>query len=251
MKCVLAVLFSIVSSAAVAQTTGAANPNTDPTPPSVKDDVPPGGCMPIGLTASGEIVFPIQCKEFIERVRGPIAEQKPAAVEDKLPAKQSAAEQKPAALDDPTAIKRAAPEMIPPPADEKPPGKQSAAEQNPAVPDDKPAIKQSAEPTASVPEEKSAVQQSAVEQKPAAPEEKPSADPQAAVQQNAAAMDEKVATRQSDSATPDSGKPPSKPLETASLPKHPTSTSDCSHFRTYDRASGTYRGFDGRTRPCR
>jgi hypothetical protein len=32
--------------------------------------------MPIGLTASGEIVFPIQCKEFIERQRGKAVEQK-------------------------------------------------------------------------------------------------------------------------------------------------------------------------------
>jgi len=47
--------------------------------PSMKEDVPTAGCMPIGLTASGEIVFPIQCKE--ERQRGQAVEQKPAAVE--------------------------------------------------------------------------------------------------------------------------------------------------------------------------
>jgi hypothetical protein len=55
----------------------------------VKEDVPPGGCMPIGLTASGEIVFPIQCKEFIERQRGTTVQQKPAVVEEKATAKQS------------------------------------------------------------------------------------------------------------------------------------------------------------------
>ena len=37
--------------------------------------------MPIGLTASGEIVFPIQCKEFIERQRGQALEQKATALE--------------------------------------------------------------------------------------------------------------------------------------------------------------------------
>jgi hypothetical protein len=47
----------------------------------MKEDVPPGACMPIGLTASGEIVFPIQCKEFIERQRGKAVEHKPAAEE--------------------------------------------------------------------------------------------------------------------------------------------------------------------------
>jgi hypothetical protein len=57
----------------------------------MKGDVPPGGCMPIGLTASGEIVFPIQCREFIERQRGEAVEQNPAAVEEKPAAKQSEA----------------------------------------------------------------------------------------------------------------------------------------------------------------
>jgi hypothetical protein len=38
--------------------------------------------MPIGLTASGEIVFPIQCRELIERQRGKAVEQKPAAVDE-------------------------------------------------------------------------------------------------------------------------------------------------------------------------
>jgi hypothetical protein len=45
--------------------------------------------MPIGLTVSGEMVFPFQCKEFIERHRGKAVEQKPAAVEEKFAAKQS------------------------------------------------------------------------------------------------------------------------------------------------------------------
>jgi hypothetical protein len=65
------------------------NPSPAPAAPSVKEDVPPGGCMPIGLTASGEIVFPIQCKELIERQRGKAVEQKPAAIEEKPAAKQS------------------------------------------------------------------------------------------------------------------------------------------------------------------
>jgi hypothetical protein len=89
MKRLLALLLSVMSGAALAQTTGTVNPSPTPAEPSVKDDVPPGGCMPIGLTASGEIVFPIQCKEFIERRRGKAVEQKPAAVEEKPAAKQS------------------------------------------------------------------------------------------------------------------------------------------------------------------
>lgn len=69
------VLLTMMGGAALAQTTGTVNPNPAPAEPAVKQDVPPGGCMPIGLTASGEIVFPIQCKEFIDRERGKAVEQ--------------------------------------------------------------------------------------------------------------------------------------------------------------------------------
>jgi hypothetical protein len=87
-KRLLALLLTVMSGAALAQTTGTVNQSPAPAEPSVKEDVPPGGCMPIGLTASGEIVFPIQCKELIERQRGKAVEQKPAVVEEKA-AKQS------------------------------------------------------------------------------------------------------------------------------------------------------------------
>lgn len=83
------ILLSVMSGAALAQTTGTVAPSPTPAQRSADDDVPPGGCMPIGLTVSGEIVFPILCKEFIERHRGMPVGQKPAAVEDNPPAKQS------------------------------------------------------------------------------------------------------------------------------------------------------------------
>jgi BA14K-like protein len=72
----------------LAQTTGTVNPSATPAESSGKEDVPPGGCMPIGMTASGEMVFPIQCKQLIEQHRGNIVEQNPAAVEEKKPAAQ-------------------------------------------------------------------------------------------------------------------------------------------------------------------
>jgi hypothetical protein len=37
------------------------------------DGVPAGGCMPIGLTAQGDLVFPMTCQELMERHRGPVA----------------------------------------------------------------------------------------------------------------------------------------------------------------------------------
>ena len=63
--------------AAFSQTTGTVD--SAPTVPPANEDAPAGGCMPIGLTASGEIVFPIQCKEFIERARGKTVEPQPIA----------------------------------------------------------------------------------------------------------------------------------------------------------------------------
>src|SRR5712664_3716381 len=112
MKRLLAVLLSVVARAALAQTTATVNPSA-PAQPSVNDDVPPGGCMPIGLTSSGEIVFPIQCKEFIERHREMPVEQKPAALEEKAAVKQSealapensTAAKKPAAVEEKPAAK--------------------------------------------------------------------------------------------------------------------------------------------------
>jgi hypothetical protein len=38
---------------------------------------PSGNCGPIGLTAQGEPVFPMQCRELVERDRGPAASQDP------------------------------------------------------------------------------------------------------------------------------------------------------------------------------
>jgi hypothetical protein len=87
-----ALLFVLISGVAIAQTTGTLNPSLTPAEPSVKEDVPPGGCMPIGMTASGEMVFPIQCKEIIERERGRTVEQKAAISEEKATAKSEAPE---------------------------------------------------------------------------------------------------------------------------------------------------------------
>jgi hypothetical protein len=56
-------LLALVSGTAFAQDTSAVPPN--PTPAPAGEDVPPGGCMPIGVTAAGEMVFPFQCKEFL------------------------------------------------------------------------------------------------------------------------------------------------------------------------------------------
>ena len=38
------------------------------------ENLPAGSCMPIGLTARGNIVFPWECRELIEKQRGPVSE---------------------------------------------------------------------------------------------------------------------------------------------------------------------------------
>lgn len=47
--------------------------------PKKLDDVPPGGCTPIGLTASGEMVFPLLCRALLEQQRGPISQELPTS----------------------------------------------------------------------------------------------------------------------------------------------------------------------------
>lgn len=86
-KVLCCVVLAMISSTALAQTTGAVNPNPISAESSTKEGVPLGGCMPIGLTASGEMVFPILCKDFIEQHREKAMEQKPAVMEEKVTAK--------------------------------------------------------------------------------------------------------------------------------------------------------------------
>src|SRR6266568_4119638 len=134
----LLVFLPLMSSAALAQTTGALDPSPAPAKPSVSEDVPPGGCMPIGLTAAGEIVFPIQCRALIERARGNAVEQKPAAAGGKsatVEEKPAALEQKPAAVEEKPTIGEARLSTV----EEKP----AAAEAKPAAAEEKTAAKQS------------------------------------------------------------------------------------------------------------
>jgi hypothetical protein len=63
----------------------------DPQAPAKKtEDVTPGGCMPFGLTARGELVFPMQCQQLLAKHRGteddrtsPSAEAAPASIPPK------------------------------------------------------------------------------------------------------------------------------------------------------------------------
>jgi outer membrane biosynthesis protein TonB len=80
MKLLLAGFILLLATAAFAQPdnkpTTATNLRSAQADLQKPDGVPAGGCMPIGLTARGDLVFPMQCRELIERERGPIPEEK-------------------------------------------------------------------------------------------------------------------------------------------------------------------------------
>src|SRR5580704_4517248 len=111
-----ALLLTATANEARAQVTGTVNPGGDRAEPAAKDAPPPGGCMPIGVTASGEVVFPFLCKGFIEQHKG--ADQKPAG--------SDGASRKPAAAD---AQPKNAPKSAPKDAEEKTADEKSAAKQ--------------------------------------------------------------------------------------------------------------------------
>jgi hypothetical protein len=89
----------------------------------------------------------------------------------------------------------------------------------------------------------------AVEQKAAAAEERPGvslpawANSYAFVKPAQTAVQPDVATENSKSAI--------KPAEPARVEHKPRGGYGCQHFRTYDPASGTYKGYDGRRHSCR
>jgi hypothetical protein len=82
-SCTWFAMFTATSDASVAQITGAVPPDSA-TAPSVEQNLPPpGSCMPIGITVSGDVVFPFQCKEFIEQRK--TSNSKPAADQEQKP----------------------------------------------------------------------------------------------------------------------------------------------------------------------
>jgi BA14K-like protein len=93
-----------------------------------------------------------------------------------------------------------------------------------------------------------------VKQKPAAVEERPGVSlPLPAWANSNAWVKPAQAVKQPD-VTPENSKPAIKPVETVQLPREHAMSPDngysCQRYRTYDPASGTYRGYDGRRHSC-
>jgi hypothetical protein len=200
-----------------AQTTGSINPGTDRADTPAKDEPPPGGCMPIGVTASGEVVFPFLCKGFIEQQQHKAANQRPAATDD-MAGRPAAADGPPKSED-----KRAAtrPDEVAPKA-AVPPAEVAKAGQGPS-------------PTPVAPDER----RPAGDDKPEHVDEtraaKPADTPAAAA----------AASSTLEPAGPAPSPQPGKPREGRAGPP------GCTRFRSYEASSGTYRDFSGRRQACR
>ena len=203
-----------------AQTTGAINPG-DRTESAAKDEPPPGGCMPIGVTASGEVVFPFLCKGFIEQHKA--ANQKPTG-----------ASEKPVAGDGPpkSEDKRAAT----PPEDVAP----------------------KAAPAAEAAKEARGMTPAAAEAQRAATDTKPKDAGTGAGDKSAPKRPEAdAATTATVTPAPQPARPsrePRKPREgRAAQPAREgrAGPPGCTRFRSYDASSGTYVDYSGRRQACR
>jgi len=242
---------------------------------TAKDGGPFGGCEPIGMTASGELVFPLECKKLIKKpAEAPVAADDKAAADDKTAStdakpvtpSQSAAAENPASTDSKAGTSEAA-VVAPatsaehkhqgsadkPDAQHKPASLDSALVAKPSVA--KPAVtKQTlAKPTVIKPSLSKAAPGKSVEAAA-----KDTAKDTAAKAAQADAAKSARATRVASTrpmivlakpmaaATAVPAKPQSddKPrLRTAGMPA-------CMQFRSYNPTTKSYRGYDGHIYAC-
>jgi hypothetical protein len=251
-------LLQIACSAAFAQTTetpvAAPAAVPDAAEEAARTSAPFGGCEPIGLTASGELVFPLECKRAITKATPVASDEKAPPTEDK----PVTAEVKPAVVEE----------------------KHAAAAET-AVAD----IKVEAKPAADVGSAVAGDKPAAVTM-PVVAEAKPAvSDTTATVETTPVAVEAKIAVPAPDIAAPadktkktahggakGAGKPsvqaaapaprqvamarpehpaPSKRVEDKAAPVRTAGASGCMHYRSYNPASKSYRGFDGRMYDCR
>src|SRR3569833_545552 len=147
-------LLQVAISSAFGQ--GAGTLAAAPAPPvdtaDTKESGPFGGCEPIGMTASGELVFPLECKHKIQLQPAPLASEEKASIAGDQPV--ATGETRPAVVDAP----------------EKAAGDKPALETKAATLDDKPVT---APPAASEAKPAATETLAAVDKLPAQPEQKP------------------------------------------------------------------------------
>ena len=213
---------------------------TSDSPPRSSDNgPPPGGCTPIGVTVSGEIVFPMTCMDFIERHKA-ADRAATAAAEKPAPAEASKAPDAVETAKVPATAETSKASTANETGKVQTTGDASRASATTEVTSAPATVDVSKTPTASdsgKPEEKDA--KPAMANAPADEAPRPETR-QAAVSPESA----------------DTGKSSAEPGTTAALSKRGrgrnrlASSAPCTRFRTYDAASGTYRDFGGRRRSC-
>ena len=216
------ILVMLTGAAARAQSADPAT-SSAPVQPSVQDGAT-GGCEPIGLTASGEIVFPFRCKDTVERQRA--AASKPADPKPAVAAAASAVQEKPQAKLQAQPVAAAA--------------KMTAAHPVHAT-NAKPVANHSA---GTAPEAaKPAVQPVDAAHSPKNPEK---------------SVEKTVDTKTVDTKSADAKTDEVKPVETTKsiqqvagkAHQHRIGPPGCTQFQSYDAVSATYLGFDGQRHPC-
>ena len=226
-------VFLGTSSICVAQT-------SESQPRSSDDGPPPGGCTPIGITVSGEIVFPMTCKDFIERHKAAdraatAAETKPATDEASKAPEVIEAAKAPAAAEvskAPTAVETGT-------ALTTGEASRAAATAELSV---APAAVEASKATSAPDSAKSSDENDA---KPA-PMKAQADDPVRPETKQAAAAHEGA----------DLAKTSADPATTAAVEKRSRARNrlaggpDCTRYRTYNAASRTYRDFGGNRRSC-
>ena len=219
--------------------------SSDSQPRSSDDGPPPGGCTPIGITVSGEIVFPMTCKDFIERHKAAdraatAAETKPATAEASKAPDAIEAAKAPASAEvskAPTAVETGT-------ALTTGEASRAAATAELSV---APAAVEASKATAAPDTAKSSDENDA---KPVpimpAPIKAQAEDPVRPETKQAAVAPEGA----------DLAKPSADPATTAAVEKRSRGRNrlaggpDCTRYRTYNAASRTYRDFGGNRRSC-
>jgi hypothetical protein len=212
-----------------------ADPATPPPAPSAQDEAT-GGCEPIGLTASGEIVFPFRCKDTVERQHA--AATRPSEPKPAVAAAAPAVQAKPQAQPVVAAAKLTAVHPVRT-ANAKP------VAIHPAGPAPK-AAKPAVQPVDTVHSPKN------LGKNPDKNLEKT-----AEARTTGKTTEKTTEAKTTEAKTDEAKSAETKPVETTkSIPQvagkaHArTGPPGCTQFQSYNAVSATYLGFDGQRHPC-
>lgn len=261
---------------------------------SSNGEPPPGGCLPIGVTASGEVVFPLLCKSFLERNKGvAAAPDEQQRIPEHLPLADQKADHDSKILTDERKAEPAERSQTAPSASEtvssikSPKGLPAAPEEQKSTPEHPPSIDQNLDhdnkvlndQQAAVPVDGTQAAPTTVETVPAikSSEGVAASVPQKLISESPPSTDEKadhdskIVTDQQEAESMDGVHAATTPAETVSSIKLSSRSSrratasmrrlrkstrksgerGCTHYRTFDPRSETYRDYSGRRRTCR